>query len=453
MPTFTRKSTLTCPADEVFEWHTRPGAFQRLSPPWRKVGVVRSSGSIAPGSEVELKLHALGPISLSWLLRHGELVKNELFTDEQVRGPFASWRHRHTFIPHSDSLSTMLDEVDYSLPIFARPLSPLFTRELDRLFHFRHRALAADLQLHARWRGQPRKRVLIAGSSGFIGSALVAFLSSAGHSVTRLVRREPRSPDERRWNPEAADLSPEVFKDVDIVIHLGGENIAAGRWNDARKSRLLDSRFHSTTLLALTLASLEQKPEALIVASGVGFYGDTGVTAPDETIPAGEGFLARLASSWEEAAQPAEDAGIRLVKLRIGTVLNSRGGALQKMLPAFRAGVGGTLGRGKQRMGWIALQDLLGLIEHSIYSSSLSGPLNAVAPEIITNKEFTKALGRRLRRPTIMPLPGFLLRAIFGELADAALLANSAASARKALASGYSFLFPEIDEALAFEVP
>lgn len=453
MSTFIRKCTLTCPADEVFAWHTRPGAFERLSPPWRDVEVVRSSGSISPGSEVELKLRAFGPLSCRWLLRHGELVKNELFTDEQVRGPFRRWQHRHSFIPHSDSLSTMLDEIDYSLPLYARPFSPLFGRELNRLFAFRHARLAADLKLHARWRDKPRKRILVAGSSGFVGSALVPFLSSAGHTVIRLVRREPRSPNERSWNPDAADLSPEVFKDIDVVIHLGGENIAAGKWTEERKARLLSSRFHSTTLLALTIASLEKKPELFIVASGVGFYGDTGVTAPDETIPAGDGFLAQLASAWEGAAQPVDDAGVRLVRLRLGTVLNSGGGALKKMLPAFRAGVGGKLGSGRQRMGWIALQDLVGLVEHTIYTSSLSGPLNAVAPEVITNYEFTKALGRRLRRPTILPAPGPLLRLAFGELADAALLANSAASARKAIASGYSFLFPSIDEALQFEVP
>jgi uncharacterized protein (TIGR01777 family) len=298
----------------------------------------------------------------------------------------------------------------------------------------------------------PRKRILVAGSSGFVGSALVPFLSAAGHEVFRLVRREPDSPDERFWNPDGADLSPEVFKGIDVVIHLGGEGIASGSWTEARKTQLRSSRINSTTLLALTIASLMEKPQTVIVASGAGFYGDTGVTAPDETIPAGSGFLAELAAEWEQAAQPIADAGVRLVNLRIGAVLNSRGGALKKMLPAFRLGLGGTLGSGKQRMGWIALQDLLGLIEHSIFTESLSGPLNAVAPEVITNREFTKALGRRLRRPTIFPVPAPLLRLIFGELADAALLANSATSARKAIASGYSFLFPEIDEALRFEV-
>lgn len=300
--------------------------------------------------------------------------------------------------------------------------------------------------------GMPRKRILIAGSSGFVGSALVPFLSAAGHEIIRLVRREPRSVDERFWNPDAADLSPDVFKGIDVVIHLGGENIASGSWTAARKARLVSSRVHSTTLLALTIAPLVEKPQTVIIASGIGFYGDTGMTAPDETAPAGSGFLAELAAAWEQAAQPIADAGVRLIKMRFGTVLNCRGGALKKMLPAFRAGLGGPLGSGQQRMSWIALQDLLGLIEHSIFTDSLSGPLNAVAPEVITNREFTKALGRRLRRPTIFWLPKPLLRLIFGELADAALLANSAASARKAIASGYSFLLPEIDAALAFEV-
>lgn len=441
-----------CPADEVFAWHTRPGALERLSPPWRGVEILRSSGISSPGSEVELRLRVLGPLRLRWLLRHSEFCKNELFTDEQVQGPFKKWQHRHSFIPHSGSLSTMLDEVEYELPLLARPFGALFARELTRVFDYRHATLAADLQLHARFRGMPRKRILVAGSSGFVGSALVPFLSAAGHEVIRLVRREPRSADERFWNPEAADLSPDVFKSIDVVIHLGGENIASGSWTAERKARLVSSRIHSTTLLALTIASLVAKPQTVIIASGVGFYGDTGVAAPDETMPTGSGFLAELAAAWEQAAQPIADAGVRLVNLRIAPVLNCRGGPLKKMLPAFRAGLGGPLGSGKQRMGWIALQDLLGLIEHSIFTESLSGPLNAVAPGLLTNREFTKALGRRLRRPTIFALPRPVLRLLFGELADAALLANSAASAPKAIASGYSFLLPEIDAALAFEV-
>lgn len=453
MTTFTWQSTLTYPAPEVFAWHVRPGAFERFSPPWRQVKVLRSTGSLAPGSEVLLRCSAVGPFNFTWLLRHGEYRPQELFTDEQVKGPFRAWVHRHSFVPHSESLSTMLDEVEFEMPLFFSPLGPLIMRDLRRLFAFRHSVLCTDLALHSRWSKHPRKKILIAGASGFIGSALTAFLSTAGHSVRRLVRRPPTSPDERFWDPVRGEIGPDVFDDIDVVIHLGGESIVSGRWNEERKQRLITSRVQSTRCLAQAIASLTQKPPLMIVASGVGFYGNTGNAAPDESSPQGQGFLAHLAGEWEKAASWVSEHGVRLVTLRIGTVLNSRGGALGKMLPAFRAGLGGRLGHGFQRMSWIALEDLLGLFEHTIFTDSVSGPMNAVAPQIITNREFTAALGRRLKRPTVLPVPAPLLRLLFGEVADEALLANSAATPRKALESGYSFVFPDIDSALTFECP
>jgi len=453
VPTFTWQSTLTYPAHEVFAWHTLPGAFERLSPPWRTVRVLRSSGSLTPDSEVLVRCSALGPISFNWLLRHGEYRPQELFTDEQVTGPFRSWVHRHSFIPHRESLSTMLDEVEFEMPLLASPITSLIVRDLRRLFAFRHAVLSTDLLLHSRWSTQPRKRILIAGASGFIGSALAAFLTTAGHSVRRLVRRTPASSDEYFWDPRAREISPNALDDIDVVIHLGGESIVSGRWNAERKARLAASRVESTQFLADALSFKNSKPSLMIVASGVGFYGDTGNDSPDETSPQGRGFLAHLAGEWEKAASWASEHGVRVVNLRIGTVLNSRGGALGKMLPAFRAGLGGRLGSGFQRMGWIALEDLLGLIEHAMYTDSLSGPVNAVAPQVITNREFTSALGRRLKRPTWFSMPAPLLRIIFGELANEALLANSAATPTKALTSGYSFVFPDIDSALLFECP
>ena len=453
MPTFIWKGALTFPVKEVFEWHTRPGAFDRLSPPWRNVRVVRSSGSIAQGAEVLLKLSVVGSLGPLWLLRHGEYKPPELFTDEQVSGPFKAWSHRHTFISNSETISSLVDEVRYELPLIARPCGPLVRAELERLFRFRHAVLASDLFLHSRWRERPRKRILIAGASGFIGSALASFLSTAGHTVTRLVRRPPQSQDERMWNPAAGELSPGALDGVDVVIHLGGESIASGRWTTQKKAHMVSSRVESTKLLSSVISSLRVKPSLFIVASGVGVYGDTGHSAPDESASAGSGFLGDLAVRWEEAAHGASSHGVRVVSLRIGTVLNAKGGALKKMLPAFRAGIGGPLGSGAQRMSWISLQDLLGLVEHTIFTDSLVGPVNAVAPQVVTNREFARALGAAVHRPACLPMPAALVRLLFGELADAALLANSAAYPRKALESGYAFLFPEIGPALNFECP
>lgn len=453
MPNFSWQSSFAYPSRDVFAWHARPGAFTRLSPPWRTVKAIKAPTSILPGSEVLLKVSALGPLSFTWLLRHGEFREHALFTDEQVRGPFRSWRHRHIFAPSGDSQSSLTDEIEYSLPLLAKPLGWVVAGDLRRLFRFRHALLARDLELHARWGAQPRKRVLIAGSSGFVGQALSAFLSTAGHDVRTLVRRAPAHAHERQWDPACGLVPRDVIEQSDVIIHLGGENISSGRWTAAKKRRLIESRVDSTKALALAISSSPKRPSVFIVASGAGFYGDTGASVADESAPPGESFLAHLAQEWEQAALPVAERGVRAVSLRIGTVLNAAGGALRLMLPAFRAGLGGVLGSGDQRMSWIALEDLLGLIEHAMHTDSLSGPVNAVAPQVITNREFTKALARHLKRPAVIPLPAALLRALFGELADAALLSSCAAAPSKALKSGYSFLFPDISSALAFECP
>lgn len=453
MPTFSWQSCFPYTVSELFAWHTRPGAFARLSPPWRSVKAISAPKSLRPGTEVQLKISALGPLGFSWLLRHGEYREGELFTDEQVRGPFRAWRHRHIFAPLGATQSSLNDEIAYSLPLPAQPLVFIVARDLNRLFRFRHSLLARDLELHARWRALPRKRILIAGSSGFVGKALSAFLSTAGHEVHTLVRRTPVAESEHQWDPAQDSVPQHAIEASDVIIHLGGENIASGRWTAAKKRRLTESRVNSTQALARAIASSSMKPAVFIVASGAGFYGDTGRSLADESGSRGDTFLASLADAWERAALPVAEHGVRVVNLRIGTVLNAAGGALKLMLPAFRAGVGGVLGSGQQRMSWIALQDLLGLVEHAIYTESLSGPVNAVAPQIVTNREFTKALGKHLKRPTILPVPAAVLRLLFGELADAALLSSSAAAPRKALESGYSFLFPDIASALSFECP
>ena len=302
----------------------------------------------------------------------------------------------------------------------------------------------------------PRKRILIVGASGFIGSALSSFLSSAGHSVTKLVRRPATLENERSWDPDTGHLSPTVFDKIDIVINLAGENIAEGRWNAEKKRRLYDSRINSAALLSHTITSLSHKPPLFIMASSCGYYGDTGAcgetSGVDESAPAGSSFLAQLSVDWENATQPIRATGSRLVNLRIGMVLNARGGALEKMLPAFRLGLGAWLGNGAQYISWVALEDLLRIVEHIIYTDSICGAVNVVAPDPITNRDFTQALGRALHRPTILAMPSPVLRVLFGEIADAVLLASVQAYPRKLIESGYQFLLPKIDAALAFEI-
>ncbi len=292
-------------------------------------------------------------------------------------------------------------------------------------------------------------KVLVSGSTGLVGSALVRDLAGGGHGVTRLVRSFPGAGlDGVRWDPEAGAVDLEGMEGHDAVVHLAGENIAGARWTPGRKARIRDSRVGGTRQLCDALQRLDRPPAVMVCASATGYYGDRGPEVLCEESPPGKGFLADVCREWEAATEGAARKGLRVVNLRIGMVLSAEGGALAKMLPAFRAGAGGRIGSGEQYMSWIALPDLVGVIRHALSSASLQGPVNAVAPHPVTNREFTKTLGRILGRPTVALLPAFAARLLFGEMADELLLASTRAAPAKLLASGYRFAFPELETAL-----
>ena len=292
-------------------------------------------------------------------------------------------------------------------------------------------------------------RVLLSGSSGLVGSALIPALVSGGHEVVCLVRSQPRDEaSEVRWDPQAGEIDGAGLKGVDAAVHLAGESIAAGRWTAARKDRILESRVRGTRLLAEALAGLEQRPAVLVSASAVGYYGDRGEETLTEESDSGSAFLSEVCRQWEAATGPAAEAGIRVVNLRSGVVLSTVGGALPRLLTPFRLGVGGTLGSGKQFMSWIAIDDVVGAILHVLTTETLRGPVNAVAPQARTNREFTKTLGRVLQRPTLLPMPAFAARLAFGQMADELLLCSQRAEPAKLVASGYKFRFPELEGAL-----
>ncbi len=291
-------------------------------------------------------------------------------------------------------------------------------------------------------------KVAITGASGLIGGALVPFLTTGGHEVVRLVRRAPRSKDETRWDPEAGEIDAAALEGTDAVVHLAGENIAGGRWTEARKARLRSSRVGPTALLARTLAGLTKKPKVLVSASAIGYYGNRGDEWVTEKDAPADDFLGRLSVEWEAAAEPAREAGIRVVHPRFGVVLSPAGGALGKMLLPFKAGLGGVVGPGTQYMSWIALDDVLGVVHHLLDRAGLEGPVNATAPEPVTNAVFTKTLGRVLGRPTVAPVPAFALRLALGEMADAALLSSTRVRPERLQASGYRFRFPDLEGAL-----
>lgn len=291
-------------------------------------------------------------------------------------------------------------------------------------------------------------RILITGASGLIGSALLDSLRRGGHEAIALVRRPAHGSGEVQWNPNAVDAAP--FEDADAVVHLAGENIAAGRWSPERKKAILDSRVDSTRNVAQSMAAATRKPKVLVCASAIGFYGDRGDELLDESCASGTGFLAEVARAWEAAAQPAERGGIRVVLPRIGVVLSSRGGALPKMALPFRMFMGGRVGSGRQWMSWIVLDDLLRLIQFAIENDSLRGPVNAVAPQAVTNADFTRTLGHVLHRPAYFPAPAFALRLAMGkEMANELLLSSIRVGPKVALNAGFRFEYPQLHSALA----
>lgn len=296
-------------------------------------------------------------------------------------------------------------------------------------------------------------KVIVTGSTGLVGRALVRSLLSDGHEVTRLVRggaQEFRAPGTKavQWEPEKGSVNAAELEGHDAAVHLAGDPIAEGRWDDEKKRLIRESRVKGTRLLAETLAGLSEKPRVLVSASATGFYGDRGEEALHEESASGEDFLSEVCREWEKATLAASQAGIRVVHLRIGFVLSAEGGGLPKMLTPFKLGVGGRVGSGRQFISWLTLDELVSIIRRALEDEHLRGPVNAVAPGAVTNAEFTKTLGHVLGRPTVLPVPAFAARLAFGEMADAILLSSTRVVPARLQEAGYQFQHPELEGAL-----
>ncbi|GIW80787.1 MAG: hypothetical protein KatS3mg105_2594 [Gemmatales bacterium] len=291
-------------------------------------------------------------------------------------------------------------------------------------------------------------KILVSGATGLVGSVLVPLLESKGHGIVALTRGQAEPGKRIHWDPEHGTLDATSLEGFEAVVHLAGENIAAGRWNEERKARIRDSRIKGTKLLCDKLVELSEPPKVLVSASAIGYYGSRGSEVLTEESQRGTGFLADVCADWEQATQGASDKGIRVVNARIGVVLSAAGGALAKMLLPFKLGLGGVVGNGQQYMSWIAIDDLAAAILHLLHTENLSGPVNLVAPHPVTNYEFTKTLGRVLGRPTILPMPAFAARLAFGEMADELLLSSTRVEPKKLVGSGFLFRFPNLEGAL-----
>ncbi len=443
------------PVPEVFSWHERPGALERLTPPWANVDVVEKEGGIRDGARVVLRVRQ-GPASFRWELVHKDFVENEQFRDTQLSGPLKAWEHTHRFEPDGAGGTTMTDTIEVQPPLgpAGAALAPGFIEgELKRLFRFRQTRLANDLARHARWSERPRMTVAITGSSGMIGTSLTHFLTTGGHRVIRVVRERARvGPDAIFWNPSTQEIDADGLAQADAVVHLAGVPIADGRWTDERKKAIRRSRVEGTDLLARTMAEMRGGPRVLVSMSAVGYYGNRNDERVTEASKAGKGFLASVTQDWEAATRPADRAGVRVVRLRAGVVLSPEGGALGKMLLPFKMGVGGRLGSGRQYLSWIDLDDVVGLIHHALMDRSVSGPVNATAPHPVTNSTFSSVLGTVLGRPTVIPVPALAVKAAFGELGKEALLEGQRVLPEVALDSDFRFAFEGVEESLRFQL-
>ena len=437
------------PIGDVFSWHQRPGALTRLSPPFLPMRPVEEARSVADG-RAELAMGASwGP---KWLAQHqrAEFDPPHRFVDVgavpalgRTVGPkLLPWRHQHDFV-EDDGGTLVIDTVTTTIP--RRVLAPVFA--------YRRRQLTDDLAVQAAMReyAPSQLTVAITGASGTVGTALSALLTTGGHRVVHLVRREPRSDlaahsggavTERHWNPE--DPDPAMLEGVDVVVHLAGQSIA-GRFTSKHKAAIRDSRVEPTRALARISGD-----RPFVSASAIGFYGNDRDEPVDETAAPGEGFLAEVVQAWEEAASAAPG---RVVCVRTGIVQSAAGGALALQRPLFEAGVGGRMGSGEQWMSWIALDDLLDIYYRAIVDSRVEGPVNAVAPLPVRNAEWARAMGRVMRRPTVIPVPEAGPKVLLGD-EGAQELALASQCVRPAVLErlGHRFRFADLDEALRHEL-
>lgn len=448
---FIKTSQMDVPAEALFEWHLREGAFERLSPPWDPPRDIQVEGTIEEGGTRSFTV-PMGPIRKQWIARHSDFHPGKSFVDTQETGPFTYWKHTHSVIPEGSDRSTLRDEIEYELPLgnVGSLLGSGYVRnKLESAFQYRHQITQNDLRAHHFVMKGRIMRVLVSGSGGLVGKTLTSFLNAGGHDVVPLRRSAPgRNGSGVTWDPIARKCDPAQFEGFDAVVHLAGENIAGGRWTAKRKAEIRRSRVNDTKYLAEILAGLKQPPRHLICASAIGYYGPRGDEPLTESAVPGKGFLMEVCRDWEGATEPAQAAGIPVTQLRFGIILSPEGGALAKMLMPFKMGAGGILGSGRQSMSWITLDDVVGAIHHSLAHPELTGPINVTAPNPVTNAVFTKTLGKVLNRPTIFPMPAFAARLAFGEMADALLLTGSRVIPEKLQQSGYEFQYPDLEGGL-----
>lgn len=447
---FIKKSPMPFSAEDLFDWHARPGAIERLTPPWVNIGILDRKGGLETGATVLMKM-GKKPFDMEWLARHIDFEYGKLFRDTQVKGPFHTWTHTHLFHKEGATHTLMEDRIDYKLPV--HPLGNIFAgwymdKALEKVFTHRHKTVYHDMNAHQK-SGLPPLRILISGASGLIGSALTPYLTTGGHQVIRLVRTKGiKHPDEIFWDPSSGHIDTENLEPVDVVIHLAGENIGQKKWTPERKRSMIESRTKSTTILGKAISNLDSKPSLFICASAIGYYGDRKEDILTEDHGPGDLFISGICKTWEACAKTAVHPDIRTAFMRIGIGLTPKGGALGELLFPFKMGMGAKIGNGNQYMSWIGIDDILDAFLHVIKEKSLSGPVNVVAPQSVTNREFTKIFSEVLCRPAVFTIPEKAIDLLLGQMGREILLSSTRVKPEKLIQTGFTFRSENLYDAL-----
>lgn len=437
---YIKTSKINAPVETVFSWHAGKGAISRLTPPWAPLKMISRKGDgIQKGVKVTFRLN-LFKIPMAWEAEHIDYQENKVFKDRQTKGPFSKWEHTHSFTGDGKENSIMEDKVEFKLPfgLLSRPFYGFAKKEFKRMFDYRHRVLKYDLEHHVD--KTKKKKILISGASGTIGSALVPFLRTCGHEVIRLVRKkENLLDDEIFWDPYNGVLDLEKAGPFDAVINLNGIDISRGRWTKSQKKKIIDSRIIPTRLLVKKMADLDSKPDVFISSSAIGFYGEGKNKILSETADMGDSFISKVCKQWEDASMDAQKVGIRTIQLRIGVVLTPAGGALKRMELPFKTGCGVKLSHGRQYMSWISMDDAVSGILHILNDHKIQGPVNLTAPNPVTNKKFSKILASVFSKKVFFVIPKFVVLALWGKLGKETLLTSARVRPGKLLDSGFSF--------------
>lgn len=460
MPIFERSTSIDCDRQDLFQYHSNPGALSRLIPPWERVTIEQRSDSLKAGSEVVIRNSLFG-LPIRWRARHTELREPESFQDIQLSGPFKSWIHDHVFESNGSGHSILHDRIEFETKFGALGTLglPLVRSKLSAMFEYRHLTTQADLRFQNFLRQHIAGRTLrvgVTGSTGLIGRRLVDMLSVLGHQAIRILRPTsndraidyPLSSRAVVWRPGNGFSEESSMNNLDAVIHLAGKGIASTRWSDSAKQSIRNSRIEGTQALVRDLCKLDLPPKGFVCASGVGIYGDRDSEVLEETAEIGSGFLADLARDWEYSAMEFEKSGNRVAIGRLGIALHPQQGALSKLLLPFRLGLGGPIGNGRQFWSWIHVDDAAAGFLYLAANPKCTGVYNLVAPEQTDNRTFSKTLAKVINRPSLLPVPTIAVRLLLGEMADAMLLASTRANCRRLIDERFPFRATRLEDCL-----